>query len=61
MADLYESVEYKEITIKIYNRLPPCVMLPNTVKTAYEEVSRRDFKKSFKKIKELCKRHVMTN
>ena len=44
MADLYESVEYKIIIIKICNRVPACVTLPTTVKTGYEEVSTRDFK-----------------
>ena len=50
MADLYESVEYREMTINIYNSVPACVTLPTTVKTGYEQVymSRRDFKKSFK-------------
>ena len=48
MADLYESVEYREMTINTYNRVPACVTLPTTVKTGYEQVSRRDFKKSFK-------------
>ena len=47
MADLYESVEYKEITIKIHSGVPACVTLPTTVKTGYKEVSRRDFKMSF--------------
>ena len=51
MADLYESVEYKEITMKIHDRVPACVTLPTTVKTGYKEVSRRDFKTSFKKLK----------